>query len=208
MPPSRGALPHAVASRFVAPKPEESRMPKLAIARPLGERDLGHEVGLHPVHVLALRTSAGERRAIALSSLEPVAEVSEGARIEAGADLAGVDEHTVVMIADEERAKPLARAGRVRETADHEFLLVHALELEPVRRAGVLVGGRRVLGDDALESTLAGVPPRGFAGTVPVGRVAQPPSEREQPLEHSLSIPQRNSSQIVTARIRNVERIE
>jgi hypothetical protein len=53
--------------------------------------------------------------------------------VEPGADLARVAQPAVGVVADEQRAEAGAGALRVGPAAHDELLLVHALELEPVR---------------------------------------------------------------------------
>ena len=70
--------------------------------------------------------------------------------VEARADLAGVAQLAVLVVADEQRAELAARALRRREAADHQLLLGVALELQPVARAAADVGAVGALGDHAL----------------------------------------------------------
>src|SRR5262249_2829245 len=84
-------------------------------------------------------------------------EVGKRLAREAGADLAGVAQRTVLQGADENRAEVGARALGRGVAADDEFLLGANLHLAPSRRAlARLVDRRRVLGHYALETALAG----------------------------------------------------
>ena len=90
---------------------------------------------------------------------------SERGGVEAGADLARVAQGSGLVVADQQRADPDARAARLGEAADDDLLLEHALELEPVARAAAAVGRVRALGDQTL--------PAGPARAL-IGRQARP----------------------------------
>src|SRR4051794_41978181 len=63
---SRSALAHDGARGLVVAQAEEARMAQAPGAGPLGEADLGDELGLDPGHVaLADRAGVGERRVVA-----------------------------------------------------------------------------------------------------------------------------------------------
>ena len=113
--------------------------------------------GSHPVHVALAHPAAGERRVVLLDALHPGVQIAQRRAVEAGADLAGVDEVGAVVVADQQRAERDAAALRRGETADDEFLVADALELEPV--AGAAAAVRRIgpLGDDTLVAALAGL---------------------------------------------------
>ena len=108
--------------------------------RPVGERHLDHELGFHPVPVLAgalvgqvvegtvlarelLRRARATRRARRASKPPPTRPTYFSA-------LAGLH-------ADQQRGKRAGAApGQIGGAADHELLLAVALDLEPVRRSG------------------------------------------------------------------------
>src|SRR5690349_6953339 len=73
--------------------------------------------------------------------------------VEAGADLAGVDQFFPAIVADEDRAESLPAVFRRRKTADDELLLVDVLHLQPLSGTPVgFVKGAGLFEDDALES--------------------------------------------------------
>src|SRR3954447_5104233 len=134
--PPRGAspLPHHLPRRLVLPHPEEARVAKAPVGGPLGEADLRHQLRLHPgraTHAGNLVVAReGPRRPLALAHLG--ADLVQRRAVEPGADLSGVDQLAVAVVAEQERTELLARAARCGEAADHDFLAVLALELQPV----------------------------------------------------------------------------
>ena len=74
----------------------------------------------------------------------------------------------VVVVADQQRSEPRARAVGIGPAQHDELLLVHALELRPVLRAPVRVGSRGRLRDQALPTLLAGGAERDLALLVQV----------------------------------------
>ena len=95
--------------------------------------------------------------------VEPRAQVEQQRRVEAGADLAGEHEVVALEVADEQRAEAHARALRIGESADHQFLRRLALHLEPGLRAAVFVRRVAALGDHAFPSLAARPLPRRVA---------------------------------------------
>src|SRR3954447_24980773 len=145
------ALAHDRLRGLVVAQAEEARVAQAPGAGPLGEADLGDELRLDPGHVaLADRAGVGERRVVPAQRAQPGAEVAQGVAVEAGADLAGVAQRAVVVVAEQERAELGPRPARRGEPADDELLALLALELEPVARAAVGVGAVGALGDQPL----------------------------------------------------------
>src|SRR5688500_13112921 len=81
-----GTRPAHLSSRLVVPETEKRRVTKLAVARPLGESELGDERRLHPRHA-ALTRPVGERRAVTDERVEAAHQVVQRLSGEAGADL-------------------------------------------------------------------------------------------------------------------------
>src|SRR5207249_4013848 len=92
--------------------------------------------------------------------IEPGAEVEQQFRIEAGADLACVDEVTVLEVPDEQRAEADAAPLRISKSSDDQLLAGLALHLQPVGRTAMLVGRIAALGDDAFPALAARTLPR------------------------------------------------
>src|SRR5688500_10670587 len=58
--PLGGSFPDDVARRLVVAQAEVAGMPQAPVARPLGEADLGHQLGLYPVRAAWNRMHVGE----------------------------------------------------------------------------------------------------------------------------------------------------
>src|SRR5262245_20016721 len=112
-----------LARRLVVTDAKQARVPELAVHGPFDERDLDDDLRPDPVGAQA-RQAAGfrERRTGNLEPVEPRAQIEQELRVEARADFPGEDEVAAVVVADEERAEPDARALRIREPADDELL--------------------------------------------------------------------------------------
>src|SRR6185436_4930000 len=109
-------------------------MAQLAVRRPFDEGDLDDDLRTHPVRAHARQPDGlGERRLRDLERIEPRAELQQELRVEAGADLPGVDKVVVLAlrltlagrralssgeVADEQRAQTNASALRIGEPAD------------------------------------------------------------------------------------------
>src|SRR3954447_10388712 len=155
-PRSGRTLAHDVARPLVLAQSEEARLTQPAGAGPLGEADLGDEPRLDPVGALRQRLDGlAEGRLVRLERVELLAQVRQRPGVEPGADLAGVAQDAVLVVADEQRAEADARALRLGEAADHDLLLEEALELEPVTRAAGAVRRIGALGDHALPALRA-----------------------------------------------------
>src|SRR5688572_16677027 len=116
-------------------------MPQLAVYGPFRERDLHDDFGLDPMGSdLRQPYGLGERRGRLLDPIEPLTQVEEQGVVEAGSDLAGEDEVVRFEIPDEQRAEADARALRIGEPADDQFLRRLALHFEPVLRTAMFVG--------------------------------------------------------------------
>jgi hypothetical protein len=83
--------------------------------------------------------------------VQPRAETPHGLVGEAGADLAHVDETVPGLVnAEEECAETGSRSLRLGEAADHDLLLLDALDLQPASTSPSLVVAVAPLGHDAL----------------------------------------------------------
>ena len=87
-------------------------------------------------------------------------QIQQEPGVEAGADFSGKDEIAAFVVADEQRAKADARALRIGEPADDEFLRHLALHLQPVFRAAMLVRRASPFGDHAFPALAPGALPR------------------------------------------------
>src|SRR5258707_4714513 len=159
---TRSHLAYDLARRLVVAEHLVARLAELLVPGPLGDPNLGHQLGLRPVGV-AGRAAEVERRGRALEPLELVAEQVQRPLVEPGTDLARVAQLAPLVEADEDRAESLPRATRLGPAADHQLLTVGTLELQPV--AGTLgdVWAGGALCDHALPALRARVPECGHA---------------------------------------------
>src|SRR5262249_28313312 len=127
------------------------------VAGPLAEAHLRHEVRLHPVRAGGPGRTGIEGARLLLQARQPALEIAERLVVEPGTDLAGVHEPPALVHATEKRADSDAGALRLRVAADHDLLLLEALDLEPVGAAGAAIRRVAFLRDDPFEPELAGV---------------------------------------------------
>src|SRR5262249_40399466 len=127
-------------------------------------------------------------------------------RIESAAGMTDVDKVIPLEHSQNERAERLPRAVRLGEAADHGFLLLARLDLEPKRAAPALVvmaGG--VLGDDAFQMLLGRRVVKGDAVLLDV--LAQPNHRirANQRLQQLLAARQGELAQVLAVEIQKIE---
>src|SRR5579875_1129150 len=204
-----GPLPGDLRGWLVRPQALEAGVAELAVLGPLGEGDLGHQLGADPVdapHPLGVL----EGRAALLQGVEAPAQVGEDGAGEPGADLARVAQASPFVVADEEGAQAGAAAAGLGEPADHQLLAGRALHLEPVGRAAGGVGGVGPLGDDPLPSLAAGMLQVGLAVPVAVGGEPEPAvaPEGDGGPEQGLAGSQRQTGGVLALQVEEVEEVE
>src|ERR1051326_516741 len=185
-------FPYDLARVLVVAEADETRMAELAVGCPLGEGELGDELGLDPMD--AARRGPGSGPGLERGELP--AHAAQRGGIEAGADLAGVGERSVIVVADEQGAETGALALWIGVADDDEFLLVDALELLPVARAPGYVAGVAVIGDDALPVAAAGFGKVAFAVGGAMGGVSEAAVECERALQELLAVAERNRAEV------------
>src|SRR3954470_9016162 len=100
----RSPLADDVARGLVLPQPEEARVAQATVGGPLGEADLRHELRLDPggaAHAGDL-VVARERARGPLAASHLGTELAQHRAVEAGADLAGVDQLAVAVVAEQQ----------------------------------------------------------------------------------------------------------
>src|SRR3569832_2866501 len=127
---------------------------------PLRDLHLGIQLGLQPVHTA--RIGAGGRSAEGCRGCGGLCEgleyALERSRVEARADLAGITELAVIVLNTDEQGTELITAPRrIGVAADHEFLALIALLLEPIAAARGFITCVGALGDDAFQVMMASV---------------------------------------------------
>src|SRR5260370_27122559 len=111
--------PPYVGGVLVVPQALEPRVAQLPVGRPLAEAHLGDEARLDPVHPRSRQVTAIERGLVPLQAGQRRVQAVQGSLVEAGADLAGVDELSVlVVVAEQTRPEPRPRPLPVGQAAD------------------------------------------------------------------------------------------
>ena len=124
-------------------------MAQHAVGRDFGKGDLGDELRFDPVRAAHRRARRLDGRRLALEPVEPLAQIEHRVGIEAGADLAGIDEPVGTVHAEQQRAEAALLVAR-RPADDHEFLPLGALDLQPGPGAPAAIGRVGPLRDDAF----------------------------------------------------------
>src|SRR5215212_4952330 len=94
---------HDLARGLVEAHAEEGRVAQSAVGRPFLERDLRHELGLHPRRGARDPLLGREGRGLAHERSEPLGEIAERHAREARTHLARVPQAVVLEVADEQR---------------------------------------------------------------------------------------------------------
>ncbi len=185
-------------------------MSQTSVLGPFGVGDLGDQLRLDPVNAAAntARRCALDGWSAAFERPQARVQRFERALVEACADLAGVAERRARVVArrDEQCAEGRARAAGVGEAHDDELLPLEAFDLEPASSAFRAVGIGGALGDDALESELAGCGEKFRAVLGDVLAVADCRRRvLEQPLEQGFALDERHARQIPTVEMQQIE---
>src|SRR5207248_2693295 len=101
------------------------------LARPFGELDLAHELGVHIDRAARGLGAAAERRGLAAERGQALLEVVEVTLLEPGADASAVAEVPLgVVVADEQCADPALALALPRDpAAAHDLLAARVLDL-------------------------------------------------------------------------------
>src|SRR5262245_41923438 len=172
-------------------------MAQLAVAGPLGERDLRDEPRPHPVHAAPRQPVGLEWRRALLQASEPPMEPREYLVAEAGSDLARELELAARVVPEQKRAESDADALGVAIATDDEFLRVRALELQPVGRAPVHVLGVGALGDQSLQAFAACCREELLAVRRAMGQEAQRRAIAQRGAQQPLALDERQARRLV-----------
>ncbi len=201
----RGALADHRVGGLVFPETLKCGVPKLAVAGPLAEAHLGHELGLHPMRARGAGGARGERARLLLEARQALLEIAEHPVVESGPDLADVHETPALVDAAEQRADADPRAFGLGVATDHDLLLLETLDLEPLWAARAAVRRVAFLRHDAFQAELARVREEVGARTDDVIAVAQhrgPVVGRgEQPRERRLAVFQARAGEVPTVEV-------
>ena len=124
-------LPNDIPGRLVVTEPYVAGMAEFCIRRPFGENDLADQVGGDEVLSLLCPLFIGERGDLPFPGGEAFAKSSVSDH-RSCPHPAGIHKPVALVISQKERPKTNPASQRVGVAADDEFLLVDALELEPV----------------------------------------------------------------------------
>jgi hypothetical protein len=155
--------------------------------------------------VAALRRLLGEWRLLAPQRLELCPDRVLELAVEAAADARHIDEAIAVVDADVQRAEVAATALGIGIAADHELLLLLALELHPVVGALPDIWAGRALGNDAFQPQFRGGLVEGLALRLDVIAGLDHAGRRQHAREHLLARDQRLAAQIVALEHQAVE---
>src|SRR5215475_1617410 len=170
---------------LVIPQPEVDGMPQDIVGGPLSEANLCDELRLNPVGLLVRWRTAAERVFLDCQRLEERRQPGQFLLVESRSHVTDINERAVLVHAEQQRAKILARFSRLGPAADDEFLFLDDLEFAPVGRAlPGHVSRCRQLRDESLpaarECAVVQRPPISF------GDFAQPENRRSRTSEHLL----------------------
>src|SRR6266704_4236833 len=153
---SLAKLAHDLLRDLVGATALEHRRAKLAAPRPLHELELADQPRLDEVRAFR-GLPAVEWAGLVLQGLHELEELFEHRVREAGADLARIDEFTIVVVADQQRAgQAAALAFALQPARDHQLLAHVVFDLDPLAAAPPwLVGRVELLAHDPLEPRLS-----------------------------------------------------
>ncbi|MNF80733.1 hypothetical protein D3C84_629830 [compost metagenome] len=164
----------------------EHGMAHRAVPGHFSEGHFRQQLGLEPVHIPGQRSARwiDHRRLFHLQRLELFMEAAQRCLVEPGADLAGVAQLAAIALMQPQQQRPegLARALRLGETNNDEFLPVLAFEFDPVAAAPRDIGRPQALADQPLHVHLAGGVEQG-AGLL-VKRLGEAQQRLSTGLEH------------------------
>src|SRR5262245_59804734 len=90
---------------LVVAQPEEARLAQPTVACPLGKADLRDELGPGPMRASRDRPGVDERRLGRFEHAQAGAELTQRRRAVSGADLAGIAQSILLVVADEQRTE-------------------------------------------------------------------------------------------------------
>src|SRR5438477_2577839 len=153
---SLAKLAHHLLWGLVGAQALERRRAELSALGPLDELELADQPGFDEVRAFR-GVPAIQRARLALKGFHELDQLLEHRVGEAGADLARVHEFTIVVVANQKRARqPATLALALEPACDYELLAHAVLDLDPLAAAACgLIRRVELLADDALEPGLA-----------------------------------------------------
>src|SRR5262249_31829568 len=187
------------------------RVSHLAVCRPLGERDLDHDLRTRPVRSLVRSGPRRERTRGRLQRTQDCGHAGELALAEPGTRVADVDERPALPDAQEEGAEVGPAAAALRPSAHHTFLAARDLDLAPRAAAAPRVVGRvELLGDETLPAPRDDLTVQRAPVARMEGRETQPWGARvaEDALQPGAPRGERQRADVLLAVAQDVERDE
>jgi hypothetical protein len=173
-------FPGALERLLVFTKAQEGGLPKLGVARPLGEGDLCNQLWKDPDGSGNTRHRI-ERRAFDAKRPHSFGQVGKGLCRESGSHLSDKPQVLALIETDEQRAEMMALPCRMGVPPKNEFGLFSAFYLEPTLRAGTCFVERRIVFcDDPLPTFLL----RPAIGSEAVAGESARPHQNATPSRH------------------------
>src|SRR5882672_10734865 len=149
-----------------------------------------------------------ERVGLLLEWFQAFVDFLQSFLVEAGADLAHVDEVSALVVESEnERSEILSAAFWIGVSANHALLALRDFDLQPIARPFFLIGAVAFLGEDAFQSALAGYFKQLAALLGIVVGVSNDFSGFEHGLQQFLPHLQTHSAQVVAIEVEQIEGI-
>ena len=135
---------------LVLAQADEARVAHRSAGGIFGEGDFGDEVGGQPADVARRRAFDRQRRGLARTARELARQRRHRRSVEAGADIALVDQRIALALREEQRGEGARLRRRRLPADDDEFLAAGAFDLDPVARPAAGIGSIGALRDDAF----------------------------------------------------------
>ena len=183
-------------------------MTETAVGRPLRELHFPDQLGAHPVGTRRARRPPGEGRRRLRERIEAATEVRQSTAAEASADLADVDQRSVIVVHAKQQCPDTASlALGFGEAADHELLLLDTLRLLPAAPATGFVRCVASLRHDALEGHAAGMAEERLTVADHVIAVAKDGAARavDEGTQHLLALLERAAGEVAAVEVQQIE---
>ncbi len=129
-----------------------------AVGRPFGELNLANQVRLYPGRAaLAIGGHRVKGHGLDRAIVQECPHLKRGFRVEAGADLAGIDQFFFGIISEQKRAYAASATLGLGKAANDKLLALVALDLQPVAIAAGAVTGVGAFADNPLIGQAADV---------------------------------------------------
>ena len=190
---------------LVVAKADEARMTEFVVAGPFREADLCDEFGCDPMDAAPWEDGAGDRRDSGFKPSKVLAQTRQGFSIISGANFACVDQVFAAVKANQERAEAGPLPFGIGVADNDEFLLLHALEFQPVARPARHIQGLGIFCDHTFPSKAARVTVVGLSLGVAVAGESERVAKLERPAKEFFTMSERQLPCVVLIEIDQVE---